>query len=132
MRFQHDCEKCKPLGEFGDADLYYCDAHAIGGATVIARYSNDGGDYQSWMVFADKIPALGEAEKRAIEAGYMTPGVTAEVRRLREAIEGALAQLDEDDGLFVELQEALKTPNVEIQRGAKAPPLQCPVGHEEE
>ncbi len=73
MRFQHDCEKCKPLGEFGDADLYYCDVQSIGGATVIARYSDDGGDYQSGMVFADKIPALGEAKKRAIESGYMTP-----------------------------------------------------------
>lgn len=73
MRFQHDCEKCKSLGEFGYADLYYCDAQAIGGATVIARYSNEGGDYQSGMAFADNIPALGEAKKRAIEAGYMTP-----------------------------------------------------------
>lgn len=73
MRFKHDCEKCKPLGEFGDADLYYCDAQAIGGATVIARYSDDGDDYQSGMVFADTIPALGEAKKRAIEAGYMMP-----------------------------------------------------------
>jgi hypothetical protein len=40
---------------------------------VIARYSNEGGDYQSGMAFADNIPALGEAKKRAIEAGYMTP-----------------------------------------------------------
>lgn len=65
MRFQHDCEKCKPLGEFGDADLYYCEAQLIGGPTVIARYSSDGADYQSGMVFADKIPALGEARNRS-------------------------------------------------------------------
>lgn len=75
MRFQHDCDTCKPLGEFGDADLYYCDTQLIGGQTVIARYSSDGGDYQSGMSFADKIPALGEARKRAMEQGYMTPNV---------------------------------------------------------
>lgn len=39
-------------------------------------------------------------------------------RQVRAAIEGALAQLDEDDGLFVELQEALKTPNVNFSGGA--------------
>lgn len=81
MRFQHDCEKCKPLGEFGDADLYYCDSQAVGGATVIARYSSEGGDYQSGLVFADKIPALGEARNRAIAAGYMTPNVGIEPPR---------------------------------------------------
>ena len=75
MRFQHDCEKCKPLGEFEGADLYYCEAQLIGGPTVIARHSSDGADYQSGMVFADKIPALGEARNRAIAAGYMTPNV---------------------------------------------------------
>ena len=70
MRFQHDCDKCHPLGEFGDADLYYCDQN-IGGPTVIARYSNEGGDYQSGLVFADKIPALREAKRRAVEAGLL-------------------------------------------------------------
>ncbi len=45
MRFQHDCEKCKPIGEFGYADLYYCEEQFFGCATVIARYSNEAGDY---------------------------------------------------------------------------------------
>ena len=72
MRFQHDCDKCKPLGEFGDADLYFCPAQLVGGENVIARYSDDGGDYQSGMEFADKIPALGEARNRAIAARHMT------------------------------------------------------------
>ena len=70
MRHQHDCDLCKPLGEYGDADLYFCDQR-LSGPTVIARYSDDVGDYQSGLVFADKIPALGEAKRRAIEAGYM-------------------------------------------------------------
>ncbi len=73
MRFQHDCDNCKPLGEFGDADLYYCGEQLIGDNTVIARYSDDGADYTSGLALADKIPALGEARKRAIAAGYMTP-----------------------------------------------------------
>ncbi len=76
MRFQHDCEKCKPLGEFGYADLYYCEEQFFGCATVIARYSNEAGDYQSGLVFADKIPALGEAMRRAIDAGHMTPNTS--------------------------------------------------------
>lgn len=73
MRYQHDCCKCKPLGEFGDADLYYCNAQLIGGETVIARYSDDGADYQSGLCLAEKIPALGEAKRRAIAAGFMVP-----------------------------------------------------------
>ena len=71
MRYQHDCEKCKPLGEFGDADLYYCDAQAFGGATVIARYSDDGADYSSGMELAKFNPDLMEAKKRAIKLGYI-------------------------------------------------------------
>ncbi len=70
MRFQHDCDNCKPLGEFGDADLYYCNQQ-IGGPTLIARYSSDGADYISGLCFADKVPALGEARKRAFDAGYL-------------------------------------------------------------
>lgn len=38
-----------------------------------------------------------------------------EIERLRDAIYEALAQLDEDDGLAVELREALKAPNVVAQ-----------------
>ena len=96
MRYQHDCEKCKPLGEFGEADLYYCDAQAIGGATVIARHSDEGGDYQSGLVFADKIPALGEAKKRAIDAGYMTPNqeIRGSTPRLATIMEEVCRNMD--------------------------------------
>ena len=24
-RYQHDCEECKPLGEFEEYDLYFCE-----------------------------------------------------------------------------------------------------------
>lgn len=51
MRFKHDCENCKPLGEFGEADLYFCDTPWIG-VTVVARYSDEGSDYVSGMELA--------------------------------------------------------------------------------
>ncbi len=70
MRFQHDCDKCKPLGEFGAADLYFCE-QVIGGPTLIARYSDDGPDYSSGLCFANVNPAISEAKKRAIEAGFL-------------------------------------------------------------
>jgi len=47
MRYKHDCEKCKPLGQFLEDDLYYCDQG--GRPTVIARYGDDGPDYVSGM-----------------------------------------------------------------------------------
>lgn len=64
MRFQHDCGHCVPLGEHGEADLYYC---AQGDPTVIARYSSEGGDYSSGMSIP--LPDLLEAKARAIKAG---------------------------------------------------------------
>jgi hypothetical protein len=69
VRFQHDCSVCKSLGQFGDADLYFCEQ---GGSfpTVIARYSDDGADYQSGLSLT-RIPELAEAKKRATEKGYL-------------------------------------------------------------
>ena len=49
--FEHDCDECAFLGTVhaahrpeGYVDLYRCDAH---GATVIARYGDDGPEYSS-------------------------------------------------------------------------------------
>jgi hypothetical protein len=70
MRYEHDCDHCKALGEFQEADLYFCEQGGVE-PTVIARYSDDGPDYSSGMVFASVHPALGEAKRRAIEAGYL-------------------------------------------------------------
>lgn len=72
MRYQHNCDKCKPLGEHGDADLYFCDQGDLG-MTVIARYSSDGADYTSGLCAAPFVPDLGEAKKRAIAVGLLTP-----------------------------------------------------------
>lgn len=68
MRFAHDCSDCKPLGEFGGTDLYFCDQGGI--PTVIARYGENG-DYFSGLGLVEKIPELAEAKKRAVEAGYL-------------------------------------------------------------
>ena len=74
MRYQHDCDNCKPLGEHGDADLYFCDQGGAG-ITVIARYSSDGADYTSGLCAAPFVPDLGEAKKRAVALGLLTPNV---------------------------------------------------------
>lgn len=67
MRYKHDCPECRPLGEYGDADLYFCKNNNL----FVARYGDKGRDYQSGFQFADKIPHLREAKKRAIEFGYL-------------------------------------------------------------
>ena len=70
MRYQHDCYVCTPLGEYGDADLYFCNKGGI--ETVIARHSNQGSDYTSGLYMATALPDLREAKKRAIKAGFLT------------------------------------------------------------
>lgn len=67
-RHEHDCSKCYPLGEFGIADLYFCEQ---GGnfPTVIARYSSEGSDYSSGL--PSILPDLQEAERRAKIVGLL-------------------------------------------------------------
>ena len=63
-KFKHDCQCCTFLGSFEGSDLYHC---AQGGfPTVIARHSEEDGDYTSGMSFVGVIPALTEAHKRAV------------------------------------------------------------------
>lgn len=49
--FTHDCETCQFLGavtlDGKTADLYYCK----GEPTIIARFSDEGGDYASGLCF---------------------------------------------------------------------------------
>lgn len=67
--FTHDCDRCTFLGTATDpeggceADLYHC--LDIIGPTVIARWSNEGSDYSSGMVFARPGTLLGIAKERA-------------------------------------------------------------------
>lgn len=68
-RYTHDCSQCKPLGTFGEYDLYFCDRSTT---TVIARYGNDGHEYTSGLMFADFDPAIKEAKRRAVHHGFLT------------------------------------------------------------
>jgi hypothetical protein len=51
-KFKHDCDECKFLGTFKDADLYVCPeterVRKACGDTFITRYSDDAWDYSSY------------------------------------------------------------------------------------
>ena len=66
--YEHDCTNCIHLGVHDKADLYFC---LQGGnmPTVIARYSNEGSDYTSGMLFPR--PELIRAKELAKEKGLM-------------------------------------------------------------
>ena len=70
MRHPHDCEKCSPLGQYNDYDLYYCDQG--GWPTVIARYGIDG-EYRSGLEFGKTgvDPILSLAYKMAVMNGHI-------------------------------------------------------------
>lgn len=68
-RYTHDCDKCVSLGQDGNADLYFCEQ--MGMPTVIARFSNEGGDYISGLAFAEHDRHIREAKLRAIEKGLI-------------------------------------------------------------
>ena len=70
MRYKHDCDNCKSLGEYGEADLYFCDQGDLG-MTLIARYSGYGPDYVSGLSLAPYSKDLAEAKKRAVAAGLL-------------------------------------------------------------
>jgi hypothetical protein len=74
-QFRHDCKGCVFLGRFRAppahaVDLYFCQ-QCDRMATVIARYGNEGLEYQSGLAFAEVIPELGEAKRRAVERGLL-------------------------------------------------------------
>ena len=72
------CPQCVFLGWYkkpgtliGEADLYFC---AQGGIpTVIARFSNEPGDYQSGLPLSESLPWLSEAARRALDQGLLKP-----------------------------------------------------------
>ncbi len=74
--FKHDCTGCTFLGRFEGRDLYHCGRHAMG-VTLIARWSDDGPDYISGMVFA--------AEYKHLD-GTMRPGNSWLVEARRRAL----------------------------------------------
>lgn len=85
-QFKHDCNDCKFLGRYTTpsgvaCDLYFCPQ---GGRipTVIARYSDEGSDYNSGLGFP--MPELEEAARRAVVQGHLEKApVLAEVLQSR-------------------------------------------------
>jgi len=69
-RFEHDCDDCVYLGQYKAYDLYCC----VKEPTVIARFSSDGPDYASGLIFAEPngVEPLYEAKKRAIRMRLLT------------------------------------------------------------
>lgn len=71
MRYDHDCTNCKPLGEFGDYDLYFCPLGGGVNPTLIARYGSEGGSYKSGIAFVGYDVAITEGYKRAVKEGFL-------------------------------------------------------------
>jgi hypothetical protein len=46
-RYEHDCNHCVFLGQYGEYDLYYCPQPMIHLPTIVARFGDWGGDYHS-------------------------------------------------------------------------------------
>ena len=79
---EHDCEDCKFLGNFEDQhgryDLYFCPQH--GAPTLIARWSSNGPDYMSGLVFGRQEYQNGErtplaaAYEQAVLRGLLRTG----------------------------------------------------------
>jgi hypothetical protein len=65
VRYQHDCEDCNYVGDYGKYDLYvHDDEHQ---RSVIAREGSEGWDYSSWpMDVVDEAMATG----RFVESNF--------------------------------------------------------------
>jgi hypothetical protein len=72
MRYEHKCQFCKFLGEFGEYDLYFCTILHFGRHYVVAK--NDGGEDFSLVPLEEhtetEYPELKEAFRRAIEKEF--------------------------------------------------------------
>lgn len=70
-RYQHDCNRCVFLGKNGEHDLYVC-AKDMVIETIIARYSSNGPDYCSGLLFGveNLIPELTDALAKSLMLGY--------------------------------------------------------------
>jgi hypothetical protein len=88
--YTHDCERCIFLGStFGSEkdyggvhDLYFCPGTAEGAwPTIIARYGNEGGEYQSGMIFGyNENSPLWLARERAMDNGLLKLEDSSELR----------------------------------------------------
>jgi hypothetical protein len=98
-RFTHDSDCCTFLGIEGRYDMYYCDQGIL--PTVILRFSDEGADYSSGMVFAEdefynanKGHPLAEAFRKArdlaIARELYAPVVRDEIKIIQEPQEPEL------------------------------------------
>ena len=95
MNFEHDCQNCKPLGEYEGFDLYYCPEQILGGS-VLARYGNEAHEYASMpleMFFYTDLKAthsggLNEAARRIFAdiLEFDFPACLVPVRQLWEDV----------------------------------------------
>ena len=83
-RFQHDCSKCVFLGQYNEFDLYVCPGG--GHSTVIARFGDDGPEYQSGMAFVGVLDELTEAARRAVAKGLLDPSIRIGSRTIGDLI----------------------------------------------
>ena len=68
MRYQNDCCKCVPLGEYLTYDLYCCPQN--GWPTVIARYEDEPSGYTSCPIgVSSELMPIREAKIRALDEG---------------------------------------------------------------
>lgn len=78
--FKHDCNNCVYLGPYFSEeedrtmDLYVCASQDKVINTVIARFSDEGGDYCSGLLFVKIVPELREAFERAKNQGFIFKG----------------------------------------------------------
>jgi len=78
--YKHNCNRCKYLGIYQNADLYCClDSFKTNNPTLVARFSDDPPNYsssrKSELEYWKNDDFLIEAEKRAIDQGYITKQV---------------------------------------------------------
>ena len=77
-RYIHHCDKCIFMGRDEEYDMYYCpdeEGEELFGGCILARYSNEGGDYLSCrvkyaLIFAAS-PQIATAAKKLLQDGVV-------------------------------------------------------------
>lgn len=67
--FAHVCESCRFLGRVDGSDLYFCDSGQR--KTIVARHSNEVGDYTSGLILDGVDPLITKGANIARERGYI-------------------------------------------------------------
>ena len=95
-RYEHDCNICEFLGQYREYDLYYC----LKNMTIIERYSDEGGDYSSGLVFGviGHENCSREALVRALRTGHK--------QEIIEYFE-KFHDIDDDDNKLIKFRELL-------------------------